>query len=50
MGCLLFLPLFLLGDLLALLAGLGEGDGDGLLPALHLAGLSALPLFAFPRL
>src|SRR3954452_288897 len=35
-------PLFFLGHFLALLPGLGETDGDGLLAAFHLAAFSAL--------
>ena len=34
--------LFLLGDLLPFLAGLGEGDGNGLFSALYLAALSGV--------
>src|SRR3954451_20046203 len=43
-------PLFFLGHFLALLAGLGETDGDGLLAAFHLAAFSALAALRFSSL
>src|SRR3954451_15888643 len=43
-------PLFFLGHFLALFAGLGETDGDSLLPAFHLAAFSALAALRFSSL
>src|SRR3954452_10287468 len=43
-------PLFFLGHFLALLPGLGETDGDGLLAAFHLAAFSALTALRFSSL
>ena len=39
-----------LGNLLALLSGLRERDGDGLFSTFHLASLAALATLCFPTL